>query len=215
MSKETTHINKYRPLLNTWGRQNGISTANSTGTFAYAITANAATSYNTSSTIDTDIITTAAAQIGSAAAAAVITTAANSQSCYSDTTTQQQSGTSDKVVKAKVVRIDTCGIQANPKSNCSSPSSNKENTDENSPNKDTGQKKWLPPKLVLYKYSIQLNEEEKIINCVPPADLTRVDRPPPKELRLFIRTHALCAGVTYSSPWVVDDVMIIKTWHTE
>ncbi|GAB1605140.1 tyrosine-protein kinase BAZ1B-like isoform X2 [Argonauta hians] len=119
--------------------------------------------------------------------------------------------TSGKVVKAKVVRVDTCGISANPTSNCSSPSSDKENTDENSSNKDTGQKKWVPPKLLPYKYSIKLKIEEKIINCVPAADVTRVDRPPPKELlRLFIRTHALRAGVTSSSPWVVDEAMIKK-----
>lgn len=67
---------------------------------------------------------------------------------------------------------------------CSSPSSDKENNQvkvngtteaspESSPDKDASQspKKWTPPKLMPYKYSVKLKDEDKIINGIPAHDL--------------------------------------------
>ncbi|XP_046339571.1 tyrosine-protein kinase BAZ1B-like [Haliotis rufescens] len=108
-----------------------------------------------------------------------------------------------------VVSIDTSGVQANPTSNCSSPSSDKENS--SGEGKESSPKKWVPPKLLPYKYSIKLEEEDKIINGIPACDLVRVDRPPSKELlRLFIRASALRVGTTSTSPWVVNDALVNK-----
>ena len=40
---------------------------------------------------------------------------------------------------------------------------------------------------------------------------SRGDKPPSKELlRLFIRTYAIRAGQTASSPWIVDDAQVRK-----
>ncbi|WAR02391.1 BAZ1B-like protein [Mya arenaria] len=104
-----------------------------------------------------------------------------------------------KTMKAVVVR-------GNPTSNCSSPSSDKENNDSN-----TSPKKWVPPKLLPYKYSIRFENEDSVIHSVPAEDLSRGDKPPSKELlRLFIRTYAVRAGQTSSSPWIVDDVQVKK-----
>ncbi|XP_067654301.1 tyrosine-protein kinase BAZ1B-like [Haliotis asinina] len=108
-----------------------------------------------------------------------------------------------------IVSIDTSGVQANPTSNCSSPSSDKENS--SGEGKESSPKKWVPPKLLPYKYSIKLDEEDKIINGIPACDLVRVDRPPSKELlRLFIRASALRVGTTSTSPWVVNDALVKK-----
>ncbi|KAL3841380.1 hypothetical protein ACJMK2_019534 [Sinanodonta woodiana] len=112
-----------------------------------------------------------------------------------------------KLIKAVVLKVDTSGVEANPTSNCSSPSSDKENTekDENSP------KKWIPPKLLPYKYTVRLEDEEKIINSVPASEIGRGEKPPSKELlRLFIRSHALRAGQNPNSPWIVDDELVKK-----
>ncbi|XP_052800814.1 tyrosine-protein kinase BAZ1B-like isoform X2 [Mya arenaria] len=111
-----------------------------------------------------------------------------------------------KTMKAVVVRVDTNGYKGNPTSNCSSPSSDKENNDSN-----TSPKKWVPPKLLPYKYSIRFENEDSVIHSVPAEDLSRGDKPPSKELlRLFIRTYAVRAGQTSSSPWIVDDVQVKK-----
>lgn len=41
--------------------------------------------------------------------------------------------------------------------------------------------------------------------------LSRGDKPPSKELlRLFIRTYAVRAGQTSSSPWIVDEAQVKK-----
>lgn len=107
-----------------------------------------------------------------------------------------------KVIQGVIVKVDAAGCQVNPTSNCSSPSSDKENKAEegNSP------KKWTPPKLLPYKYSFRLEGEDKIINAVPATDLQRVDKPPSKELiRLFIRAYSVRSGQNPNSPWVVDE----------
>ncbi|XP_061178155.1 tyrosine-protein kinase BAZ1B-like isoform X1 [Saccostrea echinata] len=107
-----------------------------------------------------------------------------------------------KTIQGVVVKVDTAGCQVNPTSNCSSPSSDKENKAEegNSP------KKWTPPKLLPYKYSFRLEGEDKIINAVPASDLQRTDKPPSKELiRLFIRANSVRSGQNPTSPWVVDE----------
>ncbi|XP_055996600.1 tyrosine-protein kinase BAZ1B-like isoform X2 [Ostrea edulis] len=107
-----------------------------------------------------------------------------------------------KTIQGVIVKVDTAGCQVNPTSNCSSPSSDKENKAEegNSP------KKWTPPKLLPYKYSFRLDGEDKIINAVPATDLQRLDKPPSKELiRLFIRANSIRSGQNPTSPWVVDE----------
>ncbi|KAK6190909.1 hypothetical protein SNE40_002675 [Patella caerulea] len=114
-----------------------------------------------------------------------------------------------KIIKATVVSVDTSGVNANPTSNCSSPSSDKENSA--SEGKEASPKKWLPPKLLPYKYSIRLEDEDKVINAVPASDLSRNERPPPKDLlRLFIRANTVRAGHTPTSPWVVNEAMVQK-----
>ncbi|XP_078333883.1 tyrosine-protein kinase BAZ1B-like isoform X2 [Crassostrea virginica] len=114
-----------------------------------------------------------------------------------------------KVIQGIIVKVDTAGCQVNPTSNCSSPSSDKENKAEegNSP------KKWTPPKLLPYKYSFRLEGEEKIINAVPANDLQRVDKPPSKEhIRLFIRAYSVRSGQNPNSPWIVDEDKV-KEFH--
>ena len=41
------------------------------------------------------------------------------------------------------MKVDTAGVDANPTSNCSSPSSDKENSEKD----DNTGKKWVPPKV--------------------------------------------------------------------
>ncbi|XP_064601605.1 tyrosine-protein kinase BAZ1B-like [Liolophura sinensis] len=114
--------------------------------------------------------------------------------------------TTEKCLEGTVVKIDINGVQANPTNNCSSPSSDKENSSEAS---GDSSKKWVPPKLLPYKYSLKLDDADKVIHDIPAADLTRCDRPPSKELlRLFIRANAIRSGPT--QPWVVDDNLVKK-----
>ncbi|KAL4225144.1 Tyrosine-protein kinase baz1b [Mactra antiquata] len=112
-----------------------------------------------------------------------------------------------KSMKAVIVKVDPDGFEGNPTSNCNSPSSDKENKDSNS----SSPKKWVPPKLLPYKYSIRFENEDSVIHSVPASDLSRGDKPPSKELlRLFIRTYAVRAGHTPNSPWIVDDAQVKK-----
>ncbi|KAH3882244.1 tyrosine-protein kinase BAZ1B-like [Dreissena polymorpha] len=108
-----------------------------------------------------------------------------------------------KSMKAVIVKVDPAGYAGNPTVNCNSPSSDKENTDSNS-----SPKKWIPPKLLPYKYSIRFESEDSVIHSVPAEDLSRGDKPPSKEiLRLFIRTYSVRGGQA-NSPWVVDDIHV-------
>ncbi|KAJ8299418.1 hypothetical protein KUTeg_023478 [Tegillarca granosa] len=110
-----------------------------------------------------------------------------------------------KVIGGVITKVDPAGVEANPTSNCSSPSSDKENcsSEGNSP------KKWVPPKLLPYKYSVQLEDGDKIINAIPAEDLLRNDKPPSKDLvRYFIRANALRTGAT--TPWIVEDHLVKK-----
>ncbi|ESO97816.1 hypothetical protein LOTGIDRAFT_228371 [Lottia gigantea] len=111
-----------------------------------------------------------------------------------------------RTIKGTIVSVDNCGMDVNPTSNCSSPSSDKENN-----NSKDQPKKWQAPKLLPYKYSMRLEGEEKVINAIPASDLARCGRPPSKDLiRLFIRAHTVRAGQSATSPWVVDDKMVHK-----
>ncbi|CAC5416850.1 BAZ1B [Mytilus coruscus] len=108
-----------------------------------------------------------------------------------------------KTISGKVVKIDKAGVEANPTSNCSSPSSDKENS-TTEVNRDSSPKKWVPPKLLHYKYSVEL-EDGKVINSVPADDLVRDEKPPLKEcVRHFIRCYAVRSGQNPTCPWVVD-----------
>lgn len=112
-----------------------------------------------------------------------------------------------KSMKAVIVKVDSAGCKGSPTSNCNSPSSDKENNDTN----ESSQKKWVPPKLLPYKYSIRFENEDSVIHSVPADDLSRGDKPPSKELlRLFIRTYAVRAGQTTNSPWIVDETQVKK-----
>ncbi|KAL5007746.1 hypothetical protein ScPMuIL_016552 [Solemya velum] len=115
--------------------------------------------------------------------------------------------TGGQVIKAVVVKVDSTGVAADPTSNCSSPSSDKENTSDDRDKTATSPKKWVPPKLLPYKYSIRLEDEDKIDEY----EMLRADKPPSKELiRLFIRAHAVRSGQAPTSPWVVDESLVKK-----
>ncbi|XP_021346334.1 tyrosine-protein kinase BAZ1B-like isoform X2 [Mizuhopecten yessoensis] len=108
-----------------------------------------------------------------------------------------------KPIKGHVIKVNKAGIEANPTSNCNSPSSDKENSAEDT---NGSPQKWLPPKLLPYKYSLHLDDEDKVINEIPALDISRLEKVPSKELlRLFIRANALRVGQNQTSPWVVDD----------
>ena len=108
-----------------------------------------------------------------------------------------------KTISGSVIKVDKAGVEANPTSNCSSPSSDKENS-TTEVNRDSSPKKWVPPKLLQYKYCLQL-EDGKIINSVPAEDLVRDEKPPSKELlRHFIRCYSVRSGQNPTCPWVVD-----------
>ncbi|XP_060064510.1 tyrosine-protein kinase BAZ1B-like [Ylistrum balloti] len=111
-----------------------------------------------------------------------------------------------KLIKGHVIKINKAGIEANPTSNCNSPSSDKENSAEDS---NSSPQKWLPPKLLPYKYSLRLEEEDKVINEIPAVDIGRQEKVPSKELlRFFIRANALRVGQNQTSPWVVDEIRV-------
>ncbi|XP_077978529.1 LOW QUALITY PROTEIN: tyrosine-protein kinase BAZ1B-like [Glandiceps talaboti] len=114
---------------------------------------------------------------------------------------------SGKVLKGKIVKAHKMSDDEMP-SNCSSPSSDKENTEGSSsavsPKKEQINKH-------LYKYLVQLSVESKLLSSVPAADLKRVNRTPNKDLiKLFIRAHAVRAGTNPNSPWIVEDVLVKK-----
>lgn len=110
-----------------------------------------------------------------------------------------------KTLKGTIVGISPAEVSTS--SNCNSPSSDKENSSEE---KEKSPKKWTPPKLLPYKYSVQL-EDGPIINSVPVQDLSRIERPPSKDLvRLFIRSFAVRSGNYSTSPWVVSDDLVKK-----
>ncbi|XP_059141416.1 tyrosine-protein kinase BAZ1B-like isoform X2 [Physella acuta] len=110
----------------------------------------------------------------------------------------------DRLIPAKVIAVDSSHSENKANGSCNSPSSDKENsTDEKE--KDHSPKKWVPPKMLPYNYSIELENEAKVIHSVPGADLQRVEKAPSKDLlRLFIRVSALRSGTTATSPWVVN-----------
>ncbi|CAL1535554.1 unnamed protein product [Lymnaea stagnalis] len=110
----------------------------------------------------------------------------------------------DKLIPAKVIAIDSVSVEKPSSSSCNSPSSDKENsTDEKE--KDNTPKKWVAPKMLPYTYSIELENEAKVIHSVPGSDLQRCEKAPSKDLlRLFIRVSALRLGTTATSPWVVN-----------
>ncbi|XP_060562617.1 LOW QUALITY PROTEIN: tyrosine-protein kinase BAZ1B-like [Ruditapes philippinarum] len=113
-----------------------------------------------------------------------------------------------KSMKAVIVKVDPAGFEGNPTSNCNSPSSDKENKDSNP---SSSPKKWVPPKLLPYMYSIRFENEDSVIHSVPANDLSRGDKPPSKELlRLFIRTYTVRSGYSPNSPWIVDEAQVKK-----
>ncbi|KAJ1185002.1 hypothetical protein NDU88_001798 [Pleurodeles waltl] len=73
------------------------------------------------------------------------------------------------------------------------------------------ERKWAPHKLLPHKYDIKLENEDKIISCVPVDSLYRSERPPNKELvRYFIRHYAVRIGMGDNAPWVVEDDLVRK-----
>ncbi|XP_041365624.1 tyrosine-protein kinase BAZ1B-like [Gigantopelta aegis] len=113
-----------------------------------------------------------------------------------------------KSIQGVVTQIDSSSTVTNPASNCSSPSSDKENTSEDC--KEGSPKKWTLPKLLPYTYTLKL-EDDTIIVSVPASDITRNEKLPSKELmRLFIRSTGIRHGVNSSSPWVVNDSYVKK-----
>ncbi|XP_077863492.1 tyrosine-protein kinase BAZ1B-like [Saccoglossus kowalevskii] len=97
-------------------------------------------------------------------------------------------------------------------SNCSSPSSDKENSEgaSSSSSSTVGSPKKEQINKHLYKYHVQI-QEGKIVSSVPAAELKRVNRVPNKDLiKLFIRSHAVRAGTNPNSPWVVEDLLVRK-----
>ncbi|XP_055899439.1 tyrosine-protein kinase BAZ1B-like [Biomphalaria glabrata] len=114
----------------------------------------------------------------------------------------------DKLIPAKVIAIDsnlTCKEVSSPA--CNSPSSDKENSTEEKDKESP--KKWVPPKMLPYTYSIELENEAKVIHSVPGSDLHRVEKAPSKDvLRHFIRVSALRSGNTATSPWVVNTDLV-------
>ncbi|ELT91900.1 hypothetical protein CAPTEDRAFT_216422 [Capitella teleta] len=88
-------------------------------------------------------------------------------------------------------------------SNCSSPSSNKENNQEEA--KLLSLNKVNHPKLLPFKYGFRICSEDKVINGVPAEDLTRVRKPPTVDLvKMFIRAKAVRGG-NANSRWVVEE----------
>ncbi|GFO01346.1 tyrosine-protein kinase baz1b-like [Plakobranchus ocellatus] len=91
---------------------------------------------------------------------------------------------------------------------CDSPSSDKENSSEEK-GKDKSPKKWVPPKFLPYTYSIELEDEAKVVHSVPASDLQRAERSPSKDLlRLFVRVSAIRSGTAATSPWVVNSDLV-------
>lgn len=73
------------------------------------------------------------------------------------------------------------------------------------------EKKWAPPKFLPHKYDVKLENEDKIISCVPVDSLFRSERPPNKEIvRYFIRHYAVRIGMGENAPWVVEDDLVKK-----
>ncbi|CAH1786083.1 unnamed protein product [Owenia fusiformis] len=119
---------------------------------------------------------------------------------------------SDDELDGVILKVDTTIAPGNP-SNSGSPSSDKENAEnKEATGSEAGSptKKWSPPKLLPYKYSLKI-DDGRIIHGVPALDLQRTTRTPSKELmRYFIRTNATRAGETQKGPWVVDDKLVKK-----
>eukprot|EP00058_Branchiostoma_floridae_P006406 XP_002591894.1 hypothetical protein BRAFLDRAFT_125529 [Branchiostoma floridae] len=105
-----------------------------------------------------------------------------------------------KGVQGKVVKV-TAPTPEEASSNCSSPSSDKENT--------TGKGTSGTPKkssLLPYKYNVRIAGEAKVISLIPAVDLHRMERIPSREfIQLFIRSYAMRSGQGPNSPWVVDE----------
>ncbi|CAH1232867.1 BAZ1B [Branchiostoma lanceolatum] len=105
-----------------------------------------------------------------------------------------------KGVQGKVVKV-TAPTPEEASSNCSSPSSDKENA--------TGKGTSATPKkssLLPYKYNVRIAGEAKVISLIPAVDLHRVERIPSREfIQLFIRSYAMRSGQGPNSPWVVDE----------
>ncbi|XP_005096072.1 tyrosine-protein kinase BAZ1B [Aplysia californica] len=110
----------------------------------------------------------------------------------------------DKLIPAKIVGVDSSSNEAKSGATCNSPSSDKENSSEEKDG-NKSPKKWVPPKFLPYTYSIELENEAKIIHSVPAADLMRDEKAPSKDLlRLYIRVSAIRSGTLSTSPWVVN-----------
>jgi len=111
----------------------------------------------------------------------------------------------DKVIPAKIASVDKSVYDGKSSSECNSPSSDKENSSED---KD-GVIKREKPKFLPYNYSIELENEAKIIHSVPALDLLRMEKAPGKDLlRLFIRVSAIRSGTQHASPWVVNSDLV-------
>ncbi|KAI8504967.1 Tyrosine-protein kinase baz1b [Branchiostoma belcheri] len=110
-----------------------------------------------------------------------------------------------KGVQGKVVKVTT-PTPEEASSNCSSPSSDKENA--------TGKGTAGTPKkssLLPYKYNVRIAGEAKVISLIPAVDLHRVERIPSREfVQLFIRSYAMRSGQGPNSPWVVDEECVKK-----
>ncbi|XP_078679744.1 tyrosine-protein kinase BAZ1B-like isoform X3 [Branchiostoma floridae x Branchiostoma belcheri] len=110
-----------------------------------------------------------------------------------------------KGVQGKVVKVTT-PTPEEASSNCSSPSSDKENA--------TGKGTSGTPKkssLLPYKYNVRIAGEAKVISLIPAVDLHRVERIPSREfVQLFIRSYAMRSGQGPNSPWVVDEECVKK-----
>jgi len=77
----------------------------------------------------------------------------------------------DQTIPAKITAVDKSAYDLKNGAACHSPSSDKENNSDE-------KKRFAPPKLLPYTYSIELENEDKIIHSVPAAGLRDWSAPP-------------------------------------